>query len=56
MLLQDLLHRVFKAQKVPATSSLILGPWLRVPSLHQVLATDKGTDQCVSYLVILAKR
>ena len=54
--LQDLLHRMYKAQKLPAISSLVLGPWLTLPGLHQVLVTDKGTDQCVSYLVILAKR
>ena len=56
LLLQDLLHRMYKAQKLPATSSLVLGPWLRLPGLHQVLVTDNGTGQCVSYLVILAKR
>ncbi len=56
LLLQDLLHQMYKAQKPPATSRLILVPWPRVPGLHQVLVTDKGTDQCVSYLVILAKR
>ncbi len=56
LLSQDLLHRMFKAQNPPATSSLLLGPWLRLLGLHQVLVTDKETDQCVSYLLILAKR
>lgn len=56
LLLQDLLHRMTKAQKPPATSRLVLVPWPRVPDLHQVLVTDNGTDQYGSYLVILAKR